>query len=347
VTRQTWTAFVSAALFVVLAVLIAVLPVPFVAWSPGGTRNTLGDVNNQPMIQIQGVQTYPTTGALDLTIVSGTAADSRLSLVEALATYWLPNRDTLPRDSIYPPGQTADEVQQVETQMMDTAQAEAVVAALRSAGQPVTEMPIVAAVIVGGPSHQRLLPGDLIQTIDAVPVADFRDVTRQIRSHQPGDSVVFGVLRDKVRRTVVVKTIEANSQNGTAVVGATFGNGYYYAPNIRFDLGQRLGGPSAGLVFALAIYDKITPGDLLRDLHVAGTGQITATGEVGSIGGIQQKIASADDAGATVFLVPGPNCGDMAGVSTDMTLVRIDTLTDAIDAVGSLARADGAPVRAC
>ena len=77
---QTWTAFVSAGLFVAMAIVLAVLPVPFVAWSPGGTENTLGSVKGQPIISIEGITTYPTTGRLDLTIVSGTAADSRLTL---------------------------------------------------------------------------------------------------------------------------------------------------------------------------------------------------------------------------------------------------------------------------
>ena len=129
-----------------------------------------------------------------------------------------------------------------------------------------------------------------------------------------------------------------NTQAETAVVGITVDQGYYYTPVIRFDLGQQIGGPSAGLVFALAIYDKITPGDLLGTCTSPAPARSTADGTVGSIGGIQQKIASADDAGATVFLVPAANCGDLAGVSTDVKLVRVATLQDAIDAVGALAR---------
>ena len=347
-TRQTWTAFVSAALFVVLAVLIAVLPVPFVAWSPGGTQNTLGTVRDQPIISVEGIPTYPTTGELDLTIVSGTAADSRLTLVEALAAYWLPNRDTLPRDSVYPPGRSADEVQRAETQMMDSSQSVAVVAALRAAGQPVTEMPAVSSVTVGGPAYQKLLPGDLVEAVDGVPTPTTNSVGQQIRTHRPGDRVVFEVLRNKVHKTVVVTSVESNAQPDTAVVGIGVDQGYYYTPVIRFDLGQQLGGPSAGLVFALAIYDKITPGDLLRELRVAGTGQIGANGTVGSIGGIQQKIASAADAGATAFLVPAANCGDLAGLSTNLRLVKVATLTEAIDAVRALAGSGGsAPTPSC
>ena len=133
-TRQTWTALVSALLFVALAVPLAILPVPFVAWSPGGTADVLGDVDGRPLISVEGVPTFPTAGQLDLTVVSGTSADSRLTLPEALAAYWLPGRDTLPRDAVFPPGQSADEVTKAEAQMMETSQDDAVVAALRAAG---------------------------------------------------------------------------------------------------------------------------------------------------------------------------------------------------------------------
>lgn len=341
-TRQTWTAFVSAGLFVAMAITLAVLPVPFVAWSPGGTENTLGSVKGQPIISIEGTTTYPTTGRLDLTIVSGTAADSRLTLVEALAAYWLPDRDTLPRDSIYPPGQSADEVERAETQMMDSSQSDAAVAALRAAGQPVTEMPVVASVTVSGPAHQKLLPGDLVQSVDGVSTPTSDSVAEQIQTHRPGEVVEFEVLRNKVRTAVLVTTIASSTQIGTAVVGITVDRGYDYGPTIRFDLGQQLGGPSAGMVFALAIYDKITPGDLLRDLHVAGTGQISADGTVGAIGGLQQKIASADQAGASMFLVPEVNCRDLAGLDTDLRLVKVATLQNAIDAVAAVAASGAA-----
>lgn len=331
----------AAALFVMLAIGIAVLPVPFVAWVPGGTQNTLGDVDGQPMITVDGIPTYPTTGELDLTIVSGTAADSQLSLVEALAAYWWPGSDTLPRDAVYPPGRSADEVQRAETQMMDSSQSDAVVAALSAAKQPVTPMPMVESVTVGGPAHQRLQPGDLVQSVDGVPTPDPDSVGRQIRTHRPGERVTFEVLRNKSRTSVVVTTVPSNTQPDDAVVGITVGQGYSYTPTIRFDLGQQLGGPSAGMVFALAIYDKVTPGDLLRDLHVAGTGQISPDGVVGGIGGIQQKIAAADASGATVFLVPAANCDDLAGLTTDLKLVKVATLPEAVDAVGRLAQSGG------
>ncbi len=347
-TRQTWTAFVSALVFVALAVLLAVVPVPFVVWSPGGTENVLSTVDNQPIITVEGITTYPTSGELDLTIVSGTAADSRLTLPEALIAHFRPGRDTLPRDVVYRPGRTADQVRAEEQQMMETAQDEAVVAALRAAGEPVSEMPAVASVTIGGPAYQRLVPGDLVESVDGVPTPDIVAVGRQIRTHAPGERVRFVVLRNRVRTDVVVTAIQSTAQPDTAVVGINLGRGFSYQPRIRFDLGQQLGGPSAGLVFALAIYDKITPGALLDGRHLAGTGEITPDGDVGAIGGIQQKIASAEEAGATGFLVPAANCGDLAGVSSDLSLIRVATLAEAIDATRAFTTAGpGAELPRC
>jgi PDZ domain-containing protein len=220
--------------------------------------------------------------------------------------------------------------------MMETAQDDAVVAALRADEQPVTEMPAVYSVTVGGPAHKQLLPGDLVVSVDGIPTADEDDVREVIRKHKVGEKVTFVVIRDKTQTTVKVTTAESPTQSEVPVVGITLGKGFQYAPEISFDFGQRIGGPSAGLVFALAIYDKITPGPLLDGKHIAGTGTITPDGDVGAIGGIQEKIAGAEKAGATAFLVPTPNCQDLAGLKTDLTLIKVSTLEDAIAAIGTL-----------
>jgi PDZ domain-containing protein len=342
VTRQTWTAFVSAVLFVALAGLIALIPVPFVSWSPGGTQDTLGTVSGEPIIDIRGIDSYPTTGKLDLTTVAITRADAHLTLPEAVLSYWLPARDALPRDSVYDPAKTADQVNTEEAVSMVTAQDDAVVAALRAADQPVTEMPSVSSVTVGGPAQGRLRPGDLVVSVDGVPTPDADAVSQQIRRHAPGQLVAFVVLRDRVRTEVSITAAKSSTDADVAVVGIEVGIGYRYAPRISYDLGQEIGGPSAGLVFALAIYDKITDGPLLQGRHIAGTGAITPGGEVGAIGGIQEKIAAAEKAEAVAFLVPAPNCKDVVDVNTDMTLIKVTTLEDGIAAIKTLDTPGGA-----
>jgi PDZ domain-containing protein len=342
VTRQTWTAFVSALFFVALAALMVVIPVPFVTWNPGSAQDTLGSLGNQPVITVHGVPTYLTTGRLDLTTVSVSRAHSHVTLPEAVLAYWLPHRDALPRDAVYAPGKSAEEVEREEADLMETAQDVAVVAALRAAGRPVVQYPAVASVTVSGPSHNKLLPGDLVLEVDGVKVSRNDQVEDQIQAHKTGDPVRFTVLRGRSTTTVVVRTVASATDADLPAVGITVGPGYHYDADISFDLGQRIGGPSAGLIFATAIYDKITPGPLLEGAHIAGSGTITANGDVGPIGGIQEKIAAADDAGATAFLVPAANCSNLGNVRTDMTLIKVSTLREGIDALTTLHQPDGA-----
>ncbi|HEY8664182.1 MAG TPA: protease, partial [Propionibacteriaceae bacterium] len=142
-TRQTWTAVVSSVVFIALASVLAFAPIPFVAWTPGATYDVLGAGDGKAVIQIGGITTYATTGEMRMTTVSQTRADAALSLPEALFDYVMPHRDVLPRELIYAPGKSASQVADEEKTLMSTAQFDAVVAALRAAGQPVQELPMV------------------------------------------------------------------------------------------------------------------------------------------------------------------------------------------------------------
>lgn len=335
-TRQTWTALVAALAFVLVAVGMVVLPVPYVSWTPGSTTNTLGKVGNSPVIKINDTASYPTSGELRLTTVSETRADSHLSLPEALLSYWLPHRDTLPRDIVYPPGKTADQVNSEQRVMMETSQDNAVVAALRAAGQRVVQRPAVASVMVGSSSYNKLQPGDLIVAINGTDVTSNDQASELIRDRRPGSTLIFKVLRDRQQKLIKVARGADEQSSTDQLSGITIGNGFEYKPKISFDLGEEIGGPSAGLVFSLAIYDKITPGALLDGRRVAGTGTIDADGTVGPIGGIQQKIGAASSDGASVFLVPADNCADLAGLKTDLQLIKIADLEDAISAMNDL-----------
>jgi PDZ domain-containing protein len=342
VTRQTWTATVSALMFVTLAALAVLIPVPFVTWYPGNSYDTLGDVDDQPMITVSGIQTYPTSGRLDLTTVSVTKAGGDVSLPEAVLAYFLPDRDTLPRDFVYAPGQSVAEANRDEILLMETSQDDAIVAALRAAGRPVTEHPAVASVTVDAPAHTRLLPGDLILSVDGRAVKTVQEVGDLVRAHKVGERVAFTVLRDGDRVEVAVTAAASTVTRGAVAVGITVAPGYEYEPDIAFELGQQIGGPSAGLVFATAIYDKITPGALLDGVHAAGSGTITPSGDVGPVGGLQQKLAAAEEAGATAFLLPAASCANMTGLTTDLTVIKVATLQEGIDALSLLRQPGGA-----
>lgn len=336
-TRQTWSAVVSAVLFVVTAALIAFVPIPFVAWTPGASHDLLGTAaNGEPVIRIEGVETYPTPGQLRLTTVSQTRADSSLSLPEALLDYVLPNRDVLPRATVYDSGKPPSEVVEEEKRLMTSAQNDAVVAALREAGQPVADYARVSAVRTSGPSNGKLEPGDVVRRVDNVEVRAPADVARLVQAKTVGQKILIEVLRNQEVRSFTIDLAPAPNDGRVPTMGISLDVGYSYEPKVSYAIDPSIGGGSGGLMFALAIYDRVTPQPLVGGRVVAGTGTITARGEVGVIGGIQEKVAGAEAAGAQIFLVPAGNCTDTVGMSTSVRLVKVSTLTEAVQSLNDL-----------
>jgi PDZ domain-containing protein len=343
VTRRTATLVTSIIVLVISVGLVTAIPVPFVAFGPGPVKDTLGAVKNQPVVGITGHETFPTTGELDLTTVSVTSPNRDLTLPQAMRSWLDPHTDLYPRDIIYPPDQSAAQVEQQNTAEMTSSQDSAVAAALQEAKVPFK--PKVSTVSKGSPADGRLKPGDVVLKVDGQAATQVPQVGDLVRKHKVGENVSFLIRRGGVEQTVVVKTAATPGDASRPMVGITIG---VDSPvKVSVNLGQDIGGPSAGTAFALAIYDKLTPGALLGGKHVAGTGTIDALGQVGAIGGIQQKIAGAKNAGATVFLVPGPNCAAAldSGVK-GIRLVKITTLHSAIDALKALASGTG-EVPAC
>ncbi|MGD8213514.1 YlbL family protein [Aestuariimicrobium sp. Y1814] len=349
VSQQTVTAVLSSAVFVVLVLVLAVVPVPYVGWTPGRTVDLAGsDSNGVPALQVEGLPTTPINGELRLTTVSQTRVDSRIGLLEAMLNHALPHRDVLPRKVVYPPGTSGEEVKAQDLALMRDAQSDAVVAALRAAGQPVSELPMVVGITLSGPALNRLQPGDMITKVDGQAVQTVNDVSAGIQGHRVGEPVVFTVQRGGQEETVTVTTVAAPNNPQQPYIGIRLGVGYRYDASVTFGIDPNIGGPSAGAVFALAIYDLITEEDLLGGQRVAGTGGITPAGKVTAIGGIQQKIRGAEKAGAQVFLVPADNCQDVAGIRTSMELVKADTLREAIGALQKLKTSkDGTGVPRC
>ncbi|MHA6511638.1 YlbL family protein [Tessaracoccus sp. Z1128] len=340
-------AIVSSLLFVALAALLVVLPVPYVAWRPGQTIDVLGSAEDVPVIEVSGLPTFETDGSLLMTTVSTTRADSSLSLPEAVFVYLSNDSDAMPREVIYPPGKTTDQVRNEAVAMMDKSRINATVAALRAAGVAVTELPRVESVVLSGPSADRLEPGDLLTAVDDIAMKTREDVIAQVGTHAVGDVIVFTVLRDGQEVTVSVTASASPTDSRRAVVGVSLDTGYRYSPQIQFGVDQSVTGPSAGLVFALGLYERITEGHLINDAVVAGTGEIDPNGRVTKIGAVREKIKGAERDGGTVFLVPEGNCADVGNLDTDVLLVTVSTLKDAIAALQLINEGNTAEVPTC
>ncbi len=348
-TKQTWTATVSAVLFVVLAAVIALVPVPYVTWSPGATYDLFArTAQGEDTITISGADTFPVTGQLRMTTVSVTAPSSTLSLPEVLFSYWLPSREVLPRNAVYQPGEGASQITEQETQLMDDSQSMAVVAALRQSGVQVTSWPMVTSVSNSGPSADVMKPGDLIVAVDGAKTATKEDVTKAIGLHNVGDPVVFTVLRDgnKVRPTVITRSTVNDPKK--PIVGLKLDTGYSYTPKVSFAVDPRIGGSSAGLMFALAIHDRLSSTDLVAGRVIAGSGTMDSDGHVGEVGGIQEKLAAAGRDQASIFLVPVKNCGDISEVPAGVRVVPVESLASATKVLQQLADpAQAASVPVC
>ena len=342
--RSRTATLVTAIVALVAALgLITLIPVPFVSFSPGPIEDTLGVAKNKPVIEIAGHETFPTTGELDLTTVSVTSPDRDLTLPQAMRNWLDSHHDLFPRDIIYPPEQSAEDVEQQNTAEMSSSQETAVAAAFEEAKVPYH--PRVGAVSDDAPAAGKLKPGDVILSIDGVPASRVTQVGELVRKHKVGEQVRFVIRRGGKEQTVELKTAATPGEATRPMIGISVG---VDSPvKVSVNLGQDIGGPSAGLAFALAIYDKLTPGALLNGRHVAGTGTIDPDGEVGAIGGIQQKIAGAREGGATVFLVPAANCDTAVHAGVDgIQLVKVGTLHEAVGALTAMSTGRG-DVAAC
>ncbi|MBX6388159.1 MAG: PDZ domain-containing protein [Frankia sp.] len=343
--RRKQTLVVASALALTLGVVGLWLPVPFVTLAPGPVTDTLGDVQGVPLIEIDGRETYPTDGRLALTTVEETP---RLNLIEALGD-WLDGDDAVvPRELVEPPELSREEIRQENARAMADSQDQATAAALAELGiEPTGTSVAVAEVPSSSPAKGKLEPGDLITEVDGLAVTDQAQLRAEIGKVSPGDDVKVTYRRGETTDTVVITTGAAEDDPKRPIIGIITTEKRTYPFTVRISISD-VGGPSAGLMFALGIVDLLTPGELTGGRSIAGTGTIDSAGNVGPIGGIQQKVLGARDWGASVFLVPAANCTDarrMAG--DDLTLIRVETLSGAIDALEKLGGPDAASIPTC
>lgn len=347
-TRQTWTAAVSALLFVMAAAFVALTPVSFVTLAPGPTHDLLATVEGRPVVEVDGLTAYPAEGQLLVTTVTTTRPDAPVSLPEVLYAHWAPDREVFPREAVYPARRGAAEVRARDAQQFASARSAAAAAALRSAGVEVRQMPMVQAVASSGPAVDKLYPGDFVLEIDRVPTPNVAAVRAQIEQKRIGEAVDFTVLRNGERVAVTLDTTESKAQAGVAVWGGNLVMGYSYGPRISVSLDESVGGGSAGLMMALAIFDRVTPEALVGDRVVAGTGEIDGAGNVLRVSGVREKLIGAERAGASAFLVPSGNCEDLVDVDSPVRVVSVATLDDAINSLDALADpASESLVRGC
>ncbi|MCP2253702.1 PDZ domain-containing protein [Prauserella aidingensis] len=340
-TRRTWTIVFSSALVVAFVLVGSFVKVPYVALGPGPTYDTLGDVDGEHVVSIDGERSYDTDGQLRMTTVS---LNDDVTLFGALGL-WVSGRYAVaPREEYFRPGQTDEEVRKENVAQFRSSQSNAEVAALRTLGYPVK---VVADEIVDdSPASRVLEPGDQLVSVNGKRVSGMRDVTAALENTRPGQRIDLTYRRGEQQpRTVQIELARHPEGGKQGFIGVQPADRADVPFTVDISL-EDVGGPSAGAMFALAIVERLEQENLVDGRHIAGTGEIDSQGNVGPIGGISFKVVAAKEDGATTFLVPERNCAEAASAAPEgLRLVRVGTLEDAVSALRNLR--DGKPVPTC
>lgn len=330
--RRVRTLIAAGVLFVVLFALVLTLPVPYVLLSPGPTYNTIGSVPTEngkqtQVIKISGAPVRETSGNLNLTTVG--VSTEPITPLEAFTGWLRGDEVVVPRSSVYPPGQSQQQTDEQNTQDFVVSQDNATAAATCQLGYPRGFG--VISVLPKGPSQGKLRHGDRFVSVAGSGADSAAELRSVLGKQRPGTAVPVVVVRGGKQVTTRV-TLGAPPKGLTgASLGVSVSNTCLAPFSVDLALANQIGGPSAGLMFALGIIDKVGPTDLTKGRFVAGTGTIDPEGTVGPIGGIQLKMIAAREKGATVFLAPSGNCGDVRGnVPSGLQVVKVDTLAGAV-----------------
>lgn len=325
---------------------LAVLPSPYVIERPGPVFDTLGVVTIEgdevPLIQIPTEPTFDTTGSLSLLTVNvfGNREQSP-SWFDVMRAWVDPSQSVVPVDSIFPPGVSTEQRREQSRLDMENSKQEAIAAALRAIGEPYESQLRVADIVPDSPAEGTLRSDDIILTVADESVRDVTALRAAIAAHGTAGPVEIGIRRSGSDRTVSITPVLSDGEPRVPVIGVLIAGEYVFPFDVEIQL-DNVGGPSAGMMFALGIIDKLTPGSLAGGADVAGTGTIAADGTVGAIGGVVQKMHGAVGAGADWFLTPVANCADVAGnVPAGLEVFAVTTLDDAIRVLQAIADDSG------
>ena len=361
---------------VALLAMVAILfwvPVPFVVSSPGPTFNVLGTEDGVPMLDIEG--TDPTTGEavrvdepqsasvtapakpgqgqLRMVTVSESGGPGHgLSFAVLCGAYFDPHSKFVDYDSVYPEGTTNDQVSEAQLAMMRNSQLTSQVAALDYLGWQIPATVTIQGATEGSNADGIVQEGDVLRAITTPDgtrheVADATTPFTLMRTVPAGSHMTITVERDGATLDLSFDSIAAGENEPGSKLGVYLTVEPSMPVTITVNL-KDVGGPSAGMMFSLGIIDRLTPGDMTGGTPIAGTGTMSFDGQVGAIGGIQQKMWGAKKDGAEWFLAPRDNCSEVVGhVPDGLHVVSVSTLAEATTAVSSIAEGTGDTLPTC
>jgi PDZ domain-containing protein len=330
--RRTVAGLLALGLVAVLGTVAATRPVGYVIFRPGPTMNVLGSFDGKTIVNVSGHKVYRDKGALRMVTVYAGGPDQQTSLFDVIYAWIDPNRAVLPR-SIYDKGETDQSNREESAVEMTSSQDNATAAALAALGVAYRTEVEVSTVAKDGASYGTLQKGDVLLAVNGKTTKDATALVTLIRALKPGTPTELTIRRDGTEKKVSVVTKPDPEDKASSRIGVGIRSTFVFPFKVSIKLPGTVGGPSAGMMFALAIYDVLTPGSLTGGATIAGSGEITPDGTVEPIGGIGQKLPAAQRDGARLFLVAAENCAEAVRSHYDpgkMRLVKVHTLADAI-----------------
>jgi PDZ domain-containing protein len=327
--------FFTAVTFAAGFLTLALLPTPYIIERAGPTYDVLGEIDNEPVIQISGAQSFESEGMLEVLTVSIVGKPGNTPNWIEIALAWLDeSQAVVPVELVFPKDRTVEEVTSESSAMMEVSQQDSIAAALNYLGYETPRQVYIAEVVADAAASGKLVAADFLVSLNGEAITDLE----QLKSIVTGwdESKPIEVVVDRNGSQVTEMISPTKDSEGNFRMGILIGYKYDFPIEVDLQLGD-VGGPSGGMMFALGIIDRLTTEDLTGGLHIAGTGTINQAGEVGPIGGVLQKLYGASRSGATVFLAPAENCAEIAGnVPSGLRVVKIGTLQDAVTALEKL-----------
>jgi len=320
-------------IIVVIVYFLGTYKLPYYIQKPGGADAL------DPIVQVDGG--YDSEGDMHLVTVSGLQATP---IQYALASI-LPHQEILPIDEVFPEGISQDDYMHAQLQVMESSQEAATVVAYQAANEDITidyEGVYVVSVVEEMPADGKLKTGDRIIGIDGNEVKEASDLIGYVDTKQAGDMVTIEFVRgEETLHTEINLETFSETENRIGIgISLVTDRSVTVDPEIEFSSGN-IGGPSAGLMFSLEIYDQLTEGDFTKGKEIAGTGEIDYDGNVYRIGGIDKKVVAADKEGVDIFFAPNEKGIEKSNyqeavakakeIESDMEIVPVDTFEDALN----------------
>lgn len=297
-----------------------------------------------PMVQLPSEYRHDSTGKFVLTTVISQAP---ILFGEWLYAHLDDSIQLKPPEEVVPEDKTHQSISEERYRMLLNSEETAVIMGLRLAGYNVTihnDGIIILSVLPDSLAKGILQENDIIVGVNGNPVVILEDLTGQLDLLTPGAVIGLTIKRDGQITDLDVTTIATEESNGHARIGISImqhNSGYTLPFPIGIVSQKILGGPSAGLMFTLGVYDMLTEEDLTGGRIIAGTGTIDLEGKVGAIGGVRQKIAAAERADAEYFFSPSENYADALAAATHIKVIKVDTVQEAVDFLRSLPPLEG------